>query len=139
MTSGVCAAADHDEPGWGGFAPRGARSVRMVSRLRSLAAWTPLAFVFAGSLVAAAMASARPTDAVRLAAIFPPWWSAERALAAASSVGPVAGSGRLPFIVAVSGAGPGAGERLKSSGALFVVDGSRFSFCVARQKLGASR
>jgi hypothetical protein len=111
----------------------------MVARLRSLAAWTPLAFVFAGSLVAAVMAGARPTDAVRLAAIFPPWWSAERALTAASSAGPVAGLGRLPFIVAVSGAAPGAAERLKSFGALFVVDGSRFSFCISNQKLEASR
>jgi hypothetical protein len=110
----------------------------MVSQLRSLAAWTPLAFVFTGSLVAAAMGSARPTDAARLAAIYPPWWSAERALAAASAAGPVAGSGRLPFIVAVSGAGSGAVERLKLSGAVFV-DGSRFSFCIATQELGASR
>ena len=111
----------------------------MVFLLRSVAAWTPLAFVFTGSLVAAVMASARPTDAVRLAAIYPPWWSAERALAAASSAGPVAGSGRLPFIVAVSGAAPGAGERLKSFGALFVVDGSRFSFCISQPELGASQ
>jgi hypothetical protein len=111
----------------------------MDSRLRSLAAWTPAVFVFAGSLVAAAMVSARPTDAVRLAAIYPPWWSAERALVAASAVGPIAGSGRLPFIVAVSAAGPRLVERLKSSGALFVVDGSRFSFCVSSQELGASR
>ncbi len=85
------------------------------------------------------MASARPTDAVRLAAIYPPWWTEERALTAASSAGPVAGFGRLPFIVAVSGAAPGAVERLKSSGALFVVDGSRFSFCVSRQELEANR
>lgn len=111
----------------------------MGSQLRSVAAWTPLAFVFAGSLVAAAMVSTRPTDAVRLAAIYPPWWSAERALVAASSAGPIAGSGRLPFIVAVSAAGPGLVERLKSSGALFVIDGSRFSFCISNQELGASR
>ena len=111
----------------------------MNARFRSLAAWTPLALVFAGSLMTAALASVRPSDAARLAAIFPPWWSAERALAAAASVGPVAGFGRLPFIVAVSGAAPGTGARLKLSGALFVVDGSRFSFCISRQEPGASR
>jgi hypothetical protein len=111
----------------------------MGFRFRSLAAWTPVIFVFAGSLVAAAMVSARPTDALRLAAIYPPWWSAERALVAASAVGPVAGSGRLPFIVAVSAAGPDLVERLKSSGALLVVDGSRFSFCISNQELGARR
>jgi len=54
-------------------------------------------------------------------------------MAAASAAGPVAGFGRLPFIVAVSGVEPGVAERLKAAGALFVADGSRFSFCLSNQ------
>ncbi len=99
--------------------------------LAACASWTPLAMIFAASLGAAALTSARPQDSGRLAAVFPPWWTAERALTAVSSIAPAAGFGDFPFIVAVSGAEPGLAQRLERAGAVLVLDGAAFTFCSA--------
>ena len=68
-------------------------------------------------------------DPHRLTAIFPPWWPREEILVAASHAGAVAGFGPLPFIVAVGSHEAGLPRRLKTAGALIVVDGSQFAFC----------
>lgn len=48
---------------------------------------------------------------------------------AASSVGPVLGSGSFPFMVAVEGEAVDYEEKLRAAGAILVVDGRRFRFC----------
>jgi hypothetical protein len=88
----------------------------------------PLAIVLA-TLFASAAASFSPTDPQRVSAVFPPWWSAAESLAAASRAGAVSRVGSLPFILAVSSRDPGLAHRLKAEGALFLFDGSEFSFC----------
>ena len=80
-------------------------TVHIPNPLARAAAWTPLGFLFAASLAVAAASSLRPRETGRLAAVFPPWWSAERSLATASRVAAVTGVGGFPFIVGVAGTG----------------------------------
>lgn len=96
--------------------------------------WSPLALLFMASLAMAAASSLRPRDPGRLAAVFPPWWSAGQSLDAASRVAAVTGFGGLPFVVAVSGVSPDLPRRLSAEGAWLVLDGSAFSFCASRQQ-----
>jgi len=103
-----------------------------TSTAATLGAWAPLALLFAGSLALSAASTLRPRDPARLAAVFPPWWSAAQSLDAASQVAAVTGFGGLPFIVAVSGAGADLPQRLSTAGAWLVLDGSAFAFCASR-------
>jgi hypothetical protein len=81
------------------------------------------------SISASAAALLGPSDPQRLTAIFPPWWSREASLVAASRSGAVTGFGALPFIIAVHSNDPDFARRLHASGALVLVDGSKFPFC----------
>ncbi|MDE2197388.1 MAG: hypothetical protein KGJ41_00085 [Rhodospirillales bacterium] len=54
-----------------------------------------------------------------VAALFPPWWTARHAFAAAGAAGPVLRLGGLPFIVIVA---PDDRARLRASGAWLLVD-----------------
>jgi hypothetical protein len=102
----------------------------------ALSFWScvPLCILALGSLFVTAFVTLRPHDPQRLAAVFPPWWSAARSLTAASHVAAVTGFGSLPFIVAVSGNRSGLAEELRTAGALVVVDGALFIYCGNLQK-----
>ena len=89
--------------------------------------WAPALCLVAGSVAVCAAASTRPVDPGRVAAIFPPWWGAGQALAAAARAGDVVAGGNLPFVVAV--AGPDLAARLRQAGAWFVVDRTAFGLC----------
>jgi hypothetical protein len=89
----------------------------------------PLLILFATLAVAALSGERLRGD--RIAAVFPPWWSGDRVLAAALAVAPVSGVGRFSFIVAASGPASETAARLVSAGALLTLDGSRFRFCLA--------
>ncbi len=91
--------------------------------------WAPPVFLGLASLLIASLAMLQPGDATNVVAIFPPTWSAERSMIAASSVGPVLGSGAFPFMVAVKGEAWNYEEKLRAAGAILVVDGRRFPFC----------
>lgn len=91
--------------------------------------WAPLFSLSAASLVVVASVALRPQDPHRVTAIFPPWWSAERSLDAASRVAGVTGFGALPFIIAVAGRQGDLETELRAAGAIAVVDGRRFAFC----------
>lgn len=95
-------------------------------------AWAPLALILVASLATTILVGGRPRDGARLAAVFPPWWTAERSLAAAAAAGPVVGFGAVPFIVAVADDDPRLIERLEAAGAWLVLDGSRFRLCSYR-------
>jgi hypothetical protein len=97
----------------------------------ALTFWTcaPLCILALGSLLVTAFLTLRPHDPQRLAAVFPPWWSAAQSLTAASQVAAVTGFGAFPFIVAVSGNRSGLEEELREAGALVVVDGALFTYC----------
>src|SRR5271155_2172406 len=51
--------------------------------------WAPLCILALGSLFVTVFVTLRPHDPQRLAAVFPPWWSAARSLTAASHVAAV--------------------------------------------------
>ncbi len=101
---------------------------------QSFAAWTPAAVLVLGGAFVAADANFAPTDSTRLIALFPPWWSAERALAAAADVGAVSGVGPLGFAVAVTADQPGLTRALRDRGALWVLDGRPFPACFSSPK-----
>jgi hypothetical protein len=91
--------------------------------------WAPPSLLLIGSVLVAAPVALRPHDARRVAAIFPPWWTAEQSLTAASGVAAVTGLGVLPFIVEVGRSQAGLEKELRDAGAVIIVDGSRFAFC----------
>lgn len=89
-----------------------------VIRAFSLLLWLVIGVAgLAGSISAAA-----PRDAGIIAAVFPPWWSASRALAAADGVGDVLNGGTYRFVLIVQSRGPGLGARLRAAGALFLLN-----------------
>jgi len=91
--------------------------------------YAPAAVLSLGSLAVAASLSLAPRDPSLVAAVFPPWWGAERSLDAAAHAGAIAGVGALSFIVAVRSAEPGLSARLREVGAFAVIDDTVISFC----------
>ena len=87
--------------------------------------------LLAASPLAVGWAAVRPAaEATAIAAIFPPWWSGERAFAAASSVGAVIREGAVPVVLVVrTPAGDGA-ARLRSAGAWLVLDPKAVEGCL---------
>src|SRR5271156_3372894 len=106
----------------GRTAGSGARAPMATPVALSFWSCAPLCVLALGSLLVTAFVTLRPHDPRRLAAVFPPWWSAAQSLTAASHVAAVTGFGSLPFIVAVSGTRSGLAEELRKAGALVVVD-----------------
>jgi hypothetical protein len=121
------------EPRTGGSSASASAS---VAEPVALSFWScaPLCILALGSLLVTAFVTLRPHDPRRLAAVFPPWWSAAQSLTAASQVAAVTGLGAFPFIVAVSGNRSGLEEELRKAGALVVVDGAFFTYCGNLQK-----
>ena len=87
--------------------------------------WVCGAVVTLGSLVAAipgpSLASTR-----NLAAIFPPWWTQAQVIQAAASAGHLVDVGAWPSTVIVEFTDEGLPSRLRSGGALIVVDAAIF-------------
>lgn len=96
--------------------------------------YAPAAVLALASLAAAASLSLAPRDPQQIAAVFPPWWTADRSLDAAARAGAIAGVGALSFIVAVRSAEPDLSVRLREVGALAVIDDHFISFCGAPAK-----
>ena len=101
--------------------------------------WAPALSLSFLSLVAALVLGAAPRDARVAAAIFPPWWDAPRALAAADQAGAVTGVGAYPFVIITtldprhSGAlsdGQALAAALRAQGAWLVVDPGLAGPCV---------
>jgi len=112
----------------------GARAPMATPVALSFWSCAPLGILALGSLLVTVFVTLRPHDPQRLTAVFPPWWSADQSLTAASHVAAVTGFGALPFIVAVSGNRSGLEEELRKAGALVVVDGALFGYCGIPQK-----
>lgn len=68
----------------------------------------------------ASISTAASGDRPALAAVFPPWWSASRAFAAAGEAGDIINTGMLPFVVVVRSQRPGLDVRLRAAGAFLV-------------------
>ena len=81
------------------------------------------------SLVAAVAVNAAPSDPSRVAIVFPPWWTATRAVTAAASVGQIIDVGGVPFVVTVHGDPATAARRARLAGALFILGADPGSLC----------
>ncbi|MDO9338834.1 MAG: hypothetical protein Q7T61_20770 [Caulobacter sp.] len=97
----------------------------------SRAAWAlPLGVLAASTLGVIALAAAPARDD-RMAAVYPPWWSAARAAASAAGEGDLQAVGGGPNILIVRSGRPRLAARLRASGALLVIDSRLASLCAA--------
>lgn len=87
------------------------------------------------SLFAAVAVDAQPRTPGRVAAVFPPWWSAARIVGAAASAGDIAGAGGAPFVVILRGDPANLAERAKSAGAVLLLDPALAGACARPQEL----
>lgn len=74
---------------------------------------------------------AAPRQADRAAAVFPPWWSEARVVAAAASAGDIASRGGAANIVLVRGDPATLRSRLRAAGALLLLDPQAAGFCAS--------
>lgn len=84
--------------------------------------WLAPAILALGSFVAVPVLAAAPRDPQVAAAVFPPWWTPSKALAAADDAGHILAVGRASFIVIVRSTDGDVAPRLHASGALLVLD-----------------
>lgn len=86
-----------------------------------LASWFALAYL-----------SLQPqADASVLAAVFPPWWGAERTFAAAASTGAeIIRTGAIPTVVVLRPIGDNGLVRLREAGAWLVLDPKAIDGCL---------
>lgn len=97
------------------------------------------AFLAAASVFSMAALEAQPRDRTRVAAIFPPWTSAERAIArVAQAGGRIVRPGLIDSIVVVQGDDSALADRLYAAGAWAVVDPAAWGGCLAGQPAPAS-
>lgn len=91
----------------------------------------PVVIAAATLVAAAAGASAPATGAATVAAVFPPWWSRERALGAvAGTDGSVLREGAVGSILLVRSEIPMLADRLRSRGALLVLGPAGLAGCL---------
>jgi hypothetical protein len=90
------------------------------------------AILAAASVLCMAALQAQPRDRTRVAAVFSPWTSAERAfVAVAQAGGLVVRPGVVDAIVVVQGADPDLVDRLYAAGAWAVIDPAAWGGCLA--------
>jgi hypothetical protein len=95
-----------------------------------LASWLPAALLLVVSPIAVGWAGLRPpADGEAVAAVFPPWWSAGEALAAAATVGPVVREGIVPTLLVVRTPAATGAARLRAAGAFLVLDPQAIGGC----------
>jgi hypothetical protein len=102
----------------------------MPNRCRS--PWLPALLLLLGSALATAWLGLRPADTVGapVAAIFPPWWNAERSFAAAASTGgAIVRTGAWPNILVVTAADGELSPRLREAGAWLLVNPTALDSC----------
>ncbi len=80
-------------------------------------------------LFAAVAVQAEPRTSGRVAAVFPPWWSAARVFGAAGEAGDIAGAGAAPFIVILRGDPAQLSARTREAGAWLLLDPALAGVC----------
>lgn len=93
----------------------------------------PILVAVATLAVAATSATAVPVaPTAGVAAVFPPWWAREDAAAAvAGADGLIVREGAVPTILVVRPSRPGLAERLRTHGALLIIDPLAAGGCFA--------
>jgi hypothetical protein len=93
------------------------------------AAWAPALLTGLGGGLVAADVEYAPAQSTRLIAVFPPWWTVERALTAVGDIAAATGVRAGGFALAVAGEPPDLAQRLRDRGALWVLDGDANPAC----------
>jgi len=91
----------------------------------------PALALLAVSLAMSLTLVAAPRDPSLVAAVFPPWWSAEQSLSAAAQAGAILRTGAWPWIVVVTGPSDKIASVLRAAGAVFLVDPTAAGLCGA--------
>jgi hypothetical protein len=98
-----------------------------------------VAVLAAASVLSVAALEAQPQDRTRVAAIFPPWTSAENAMSrVAQAGGRIVRAGAIDAIVVVQGDEADLTDRLYAAGAWAVVDPAAWGGCLASGPAPAS-
>jgi len=101
-----------------------------VTSNRTNWAWAPALGLLAASFAASCWLALRPVDPHFVAAVFPPWWSEARSIAAVvSAEGALVGRGGLASIVVTRSDLPDFDARLRQAGALVLLEPSRLLSC----------
>lgn len=88
------------------------------------------ALLFVSSAAIATISLQARADAEAVAAIFPPWWSAQQAMSAATAAGAsVIRTGAIPIIMVVQPARENGLTRLRDAGAWFALDPQAVAAC----------
>ena len=100
-----------------------------VDNFRQAATWTAVTLA---SCAAVLPAVAAPPGAPAVVAVYPPWWSRSRSLAAAEATAS-AFPGAVPFAVLVQGLDASGPARLRRRGAVLILD-ANLPWCGAEAK-----
>jgi hypothetical protein len=93
-------------------------------------AWSPALLLLLASALGIGWIGLRPAVGAPVAAIFPPWWNAERVFAAAASAGgAIVREGAWPSILVVSAADGDLPHRLREAGAWLLVNPTALDGC----------
>jgi hypothetical protein len=103
-----------------------------AAEARDRLAWVPAAILLVASFLGTATLSLRPSDdaGAPVAAVFPPWWSAEHSFAAALSGGAIVRDGAWSNILVVKPEDRDAARRLYAAGAWLLLDPKALAACL---------
>jgi hypothetical protein len=101
------------------------------SSANSRSAWLQAgSLLLVSSVVIAALSMQARSGADTVAAIFPPWWSAQQAMLATAAAGAsVVRTGAIPAIMIVQPAQNGGLAKLRAAGAWFALDPQAVAAC----------
>jgi hypothetical protein len=89
--------------------------------------------ILAASVGLGGIAALAPSPDRPIAAVFPPWWTAERAFSAAALSGaPIIRFAGLPNILVLASGVPDLSRRLRAAGALLLLDAQAVGACAAK-------
>lgn len=92
--------------------------------------WAPSLAAIVVSLVVVCAYALSPRDPHRVAAVFPPWWSATHTLEAAHRHGDATVIGGAPYVVIVWSDDAHLSRRLRNDGALLLLDPGLTAACL---------
>lgn len=94
----------------------------MAQSRSSALSYAPAFALALASLVVVVALAAGPRTPRQVAAVFPPWWSSARIVAAAGEAGAITGFGGARNVVLVAAADDNLPRRLNAAGALLQLD-----------------
>lgn len=93
---------------------------------------TSIVFTIVATIVFTLMVT--PINADTVAAVFPPWWDSASVMAAAGRAGAVLDIGRIPATLIVHGERSTLAARLRTAGALIILDAGLAGGCRTRRQ-----